>query len=225
MASLREVFELVREQGAHGDPAGLLRDSGHADLPEALLSLAIVNFADTLPADAAEHLAGFVVPHSGVPREDADHADPSVADGLDLLATAPSALGPEADLDGAVTAPDEAGRGEPGEPPVGEPLVGDPLEASFGAEPDPAGLDFGTGDPDGVTAGPWQHPEPAGDLEPEVPVEVGAPAPDGPEALDAEALDAEALDAGLAGLPDAEALDRLDAETDQADETGADAGA
>jgi hypothetical protein len=222
MASLREVFELVREQGAHGDPAGLLRDSGHADLPEALLSLAIVNFADTLPADSAEHLAGFVVPHSGVPREDADHADPSVADGLDLLATAPSALGPEADLDGALTAPDEAGRGEPGDPPVGH-----PLEASFGAEPDPAGLDFGTGDQD-VTAGSWERPEPAGDLEPEVPVEVGALAPDGPddldaEALDAEALDAEALDAGLAGLPDAEALDRLDAETD--DETGGDAGA
>jgi hypothetical protein len=210
MASLREVFELVREQGAHGDPAGLLRDSGHADLPEALLSLAIVNFADTLPADSAEHLAGFVVPHSGVPREDADHADPSVADGLDLLATAPSALGPEADLDGALTAPDEAGRGEPGDPPVG-----DPLEASFGAEPDPAGLDFGTGDRDGGTAGPWERPEPAGDLEPEVPVEVGALAPDGPDDLDAKALDA--------GLPDAEALDRLDAETD--DETGGDAGA
>jgi hypothetical protein len=177
------------------------------------------------------------VPHSGVPREDADHADPSVADGLDLLATAPSALGPEADLDGALTAPDEAGRGEPGDPPVGH-----PLEASFGAEPDPAGLDFGTGDQD-VTAGSWERPEPAGDLEPEVPVEVGALAPDGPddldaealdaealdaealdaEALDAEALDAEALDAGLAGLPDAEALDRLDAETD--DETGGDAGA
>jgi hypothetical protein len=58
--------------------------SRHADLPNDLVSEAIVNYADTAPAEVAEHLAPFVMAHGPVPGEGDDHAD-----GLGLLASAP----------------------------------------------------------------------------------------------------------------------------------------
>jgi hypothetical protein len=61
---------------APADPRSLLAD--YADLPDDLLVTAIDSYANTAPAEVAEHLAAFVATPG---------ADP--ADGLDLLASAP----------------------------------------------------------------------------------------------------------------------------------------
>jgi hypothetical protein len=93
---LRDVFaDLVSDDDvrrAHAaDPDGFLQAHGHAELPGSLLSEAIVNYADTAPAEVAEHLAPFVMANSPVPVDDpAGDMDP--ADGLNLLATAPVEL-------------------------------------------------------------------------------------------------------------------------------------
>jgi hypothetical protein len=131
---LRDVFaDLVTDEDvrrAHAaDPEGFLQAQGHTELPEQLVSEAIVNYADTAPAEVAEHLAPFVMAHSPVPAVSPD-GPAADADGLQLLATAPVEL----HLDDL---PDDA--------PDGVALATDPAGADGGAD-DPFDLDFGHGE-------------------------------------------------------------------------------
>jgi hypothetical protein len=100
---LRDVFDaLAGEQptglGPAGDPAEALAGSGHDDLPDQLVAEAIVSYADTAPVEVAAHLAPFVTAHSAVPLDDRPQTGMDVSDGLALIATAPAAIGGEADL-------------------------------------------------------------------------------------------------------------------------------
>jgi hypothetical protein len=117
---LRDVFDEVARGDLGADPAEALADSGHADLPDQLVSEAIVNYADTAPIEVAEHLAPFVTVHSAVPN-DSDAADLPAGQGLDLLATAPEPIVP----DGMeVTEP---------APEAGEPSYADAIDFGFGS--------------------------------------------------------------------------------------------
>jgi hypothetical protein len=186
---LHDVFDELARGDLGAGPAGALADSGHGDLPDQLVSEAIVNYADTAPIEVAEHLAPFVKVHSGMPA-DPDTGELPAGDGLELLATAPQQI--VSDEDGAYEA-------DLLEPPAG---AGD---LSYGA--DPADLDFAFGS--GAEAGtgvpaidePEQdlgavvEPGPAGELAPppaEVesaaePVGPWAATPDAEEAADDEA--------------------------------------
>ncbi|MEU4694775.1 hypothetical protein [Actinoplanes sp. NPDC023714] len=73
-----------------GEPGGLLRD-----LPDDLIAEAVVSYADTAPAEVAEHLAPFVGAHSVVGAHDTA-ADPP--DWQDLLATVPAGIPDEAEM-------------------------------------------------------------------------------------------------------------------------------
>jgi hypothetical protein len=140
---LRDVFaDLVTDEDvrrAHAaDPEGFLQAHGHTELPGQLVSEAIVNYADTAPAEIAEHLAPFVMAHSPVP---VDGPVDDGTDGLQLLATVPveSYLDelPDDLPDGTELAgPDQAGSGQVTE-----------LAGADGGSPDPFDLDFGHGDP------------------------------------------------------------------------------
>ncbi|HEX7746754.1 MAG TPA: hypothetical protein VF462_16020 [Micromonosporaceae bacterium] len=95
---LREVFaELAGDEAArHADPAQLLRDSGHPDLPDVLVSAAVISFADTAPVEVAEHLAPYVAASSVVPTTQVDaETDIPLSGWVEALATAPDV----ADLD------------------------------------------------------------------------------------------------------------------------------
>jgi hypothetical protein len=85
--TLREVFDELAG-GGEADPAGALADRGYGELPEPLLSEAIVSYADTAPVEVAEHLSPFVMVHSAVPVD----GDVTAGDGLALLATAPEPI-------------------------------------------------------------------------------------------------------------------------------------
>jgi hypothetical protein len=127
---LRDVFD---ELARGTSPAGALADSGHQDLPDRLVSEAIVNYADTAPIEVAEHLAPFVKVHSAVPAEDSDGTDAAglAADrGLDLLATAPDQV-----------VSDDAGEPEPPLDYAG-PADGD---LSYGGDPEALDFAFGSG--------------------------------------------------------------------------------
>jgi hypothetical protein len=115
---LRDVFaDLTGAGHAAADPGELLRDQGHPALPDDLVAEAVISYADTAPAEVAEHLAPYVTAHSVIGSE--PPADPP--GWLDLLATAP-----------AVT--------EPGDLDDLTPVTGDREDADLGT-----GLDFGTG--------------------------------------------------------------------------------
>lgn len=91
--SLRDVFADLADHTVHSeptagpdgagasvpDPRSVLAD--YADLPDDLLVTAIDSYANTAPAEVAEHLASFVATPG---------ADPS--SGLDLLASAPTGV-------------------------------------------------------------------------------------------------------------------------------------
>jgi hypothetical protein len=88
---LRDVFaDLAGAPSATGDPAALLRDQGHAGLPDELVAEAVVSYAETAPVEVAEHLAPYVTAHSAVGAEPAP-----AGDWLDLLGTAPDVAGEE----------------------------------------------------------------------------------------------------------------------------------
>jgi hypothetical protein len=87
--SLREVFDELAG-GGEADPADALADRGYGELPDPLLSEAIVSYADTAPVEVAEHLAPFVMVHSAVPVDRVDEVP--AGDGLALLATAPEPI-------------------------------------------------------------------------------------------------------------------------------------
>jgi hypothetical protein len=87
--SLREIFAALTD--GSGSPSEALHAAGHGDLPDSLVTEAIVNYADTAPVEIAEHLSPFVTAHSAVPGaggEESWHA-PDALHGLQLLATAP----------------------------------------------------------------------------------------------------------------------------------------
>jgi hypothetical protein len=126
---LRDVFaDLTGGGNATDDPQALLGDHGHPALPEHLVAEAVVSYADTAPAEVAEHLAPYVTTHSAV-GADPMPGDESPADWLDLLSTAPA--GPDladepADIDDLTPPPDGLD------------------DATGPDDPGPA-LDFGTG--------------------------------------------------------------------------------
>jgi hypothetical protein len=137
---LHDVFtDLVGAPGAAGDPAALLSDQGHAELPDDLVAEAVVSYADTAPVEVAEHLAPYVAAHSVIGPEP---GDPAPGDWAGLLGTAPD-VGQD-DLDEPVPADDslpgpdipapEFGAGAEAEATTDElELADDPFEA---AEPD-----------------------------------------------------------------------------------------
>ncbi|MEV0900024.1 hypothetical protein [Actinoplanes sp. NPDC049802] len=86
MEPLRDVFAGLAGPGR--DPGDFLRE-----LPEELVAEAVVSYADTAPAEVAEHLAPFVSAHSAVGGHD-QAGDPGW---LELLATAPVEAEPEID--------------------------------------------------------------------------------------------------------------------------------
>ncbi|MBA0125021.1 hypothetical protein H0B56_05650 [Haloechinothrix sp. YIM 98757] len=130
---LRDVFdELIEADPAERDVAALLRESGYSDLPDDVLSEAIVSYAETAPVEVAEHLAPFVTAHATPGSGDAAGTRPAPEHGLDLLASMPA---PEQIDDTPAT---------------------DPVpDIAFGTGSDDTGiddLDFGAGDPaSGVT--------------------------------------------------------------------------
>ncbi|SNR35232.1 hypothetical protein SAMN06265360_10370 [Haloechinothrix alba] len=125
---LRDVFdELIDADPAERDVAALLRDSGYSDLPDDVLSEAIVSYAETAPVEVAEHLAPFVTAHAAPGAGDAAGTRPAPEHGLDLLASVPA---PEQGADA--------------------PAAGPVADIAFGTGKDGTGsddLDFGAGDP------------------------------------------------------------------------------
>ncbi|RZU53992.1 hypothetical protein EV385_5929 [Krasilnikovia cinnamomea] len=93
MAPARSLHEIIAGlTGTAGTPvdlAAVLRSGGHPDLPEELLAEAVVSFADTAPAEVAEHLAPFVMAHG--PITEGDTVAGGIGDLPDLLAAAPAA--------------------------------------------------------------------------------------------------------------------------------------
>jgi hypothetical protein len=121
---LRELLaDLVGDAGARAaygaDPAGYLAEHGHADLPEPLVSEAVVSYADTAPVEVAEALAPYVAAHGPVPSESAESTD-----WFDLLT---SAQAPREDFDDPISATEEPSDwADPGE-----------LDFGAGAGPEP----------------------------------------------------------------------------------------
>jgi hypothetical protein len=87
--SLRELFAELSSAGG-ADPSDLLRAAGYGDVPEPLVTEAIVNYAATAPLEVAEHLAPFAVAHGPVPVHDPAVDPADTRDGLSLLASAPA---------------------------------------------------------------------------------------------------------------------------------------
>jgi hypothetical protein len=151
---LRDVLaDLASDDAARqahaADPTGFLESYGHPELPNDLVSEAIVNYADTAPAEVAEHLAPFVMANGPVPGEGV----PDHGDGLGLLASAPVPDGLDLPEDGFDDLPGSA------DDPHG---AFDSLHAVDPA--DPFDLDFGGGhqpdhDPGHTDADGWQPAE------------------------------------------------------------------
>jgi hypothetical protein len=192
---LRDVFaDLAGDPDAHGvDPAELLREHGHPDLPDALVAEAVTSFADTAPLEVAEHLAPYVMANSAVPGV-AGEVEPGAW--LTALADAPP-VGADPSAAGLDTA-DEPGPGTPGE------------ADHTGTVEDPFSLDFGGGTGEGPTALDDGPDGGAGDGADAVPQLVDTPAtgPD-PEPADTGALP-DALD-GPDDLGPESDVDDLDA--------------
>jgi hypothetical protein len=149
---LRDVFDEVARGDLGADPAETLAGSGHGDLPDQLVSDAIVSYADTAPVEVAEHLAPFVKVHSAVPAGDAG-ADLPASDGFDLLASAPEPIVADDDTT------DEPGAGEAGAVDLQYP---DAIDFGFGSGADQPGIEAvpSIEDAEGVPV----EPGPADDL-------------------------------------------------------------
>ncbi|WFE22151.1 hypothetical protein O7621_01910 [Solwaraspora sp. WMMD937] len=146
--SLHEIFAgLPGDAAAHSDVAAVLDANGYADLSPELLAQAVVSFADTAPAEVAEHLAPFVTAHSQVGGDGTVPDD--LASPLDLLATAPApAFDAPTPDDPAFDRLDLDGPGFDAVPPDG-PGFDDPAGFDTPGFDTPAGFD----DP-GFAAGP-----------------------------------------------------------------------
>jgi hypothetical protein len=164
---LRDVLaDLAGDAGARAaygaDPAGYLAAHGHADLPEPLVSEAVVSYADTAPVEVAAALAPYVAAHGPVPDASADPAD-----WFDLLTSAEL---PGEDLDEPAEVADVAGD------------WADPGELDFGAGAGPAAAPSAVAVPDEETEEPVAVEETAPEPEwspatftPEPPIEGLAP--------------------------------------------------
>nr|MDT0663166.1 hypothetical protein [Micromonospora sp. DSM 115978] len=79
MAPARSLHEIITgftgDAGTSGDLAAVLRAGGFADLPQDLLAEAVISFADTAPAEIAEHLAPFVMAHGPIAPVDVAAGD------------------------------------------------------------------------------------------------------------------------------------------------------
>lgn len=163
---LRDVFDEVARGDLGADPADTLAASGHGDLPDQLVSEAIVSYADTAPIEVAEHLSPFVKLHSAVPADDAGAAaDLPAGDGLDLLASAPEPI--VADDGGDLDLPEPAA-GEGGlMPGAGEPSYEDELDFGFGSGAGEPGIEATPPieDIDGVPVEPGPTDEPVAPVE------------------------------------------------------------
>lgn len=96
----RSLHELFAALGGSGDdPAAALRAAGFGDVPDHLVTEAIVHYAGTAPLEVAEHLAPFAVAHGPVPALDPVAASTTLHGGLTLLASAPPADAPFVDHD------------------------------------------------------------------------------------------------------------------------------
>jgi hypothetical protein len=138
---LRDVFaDLAGGGNTADDPDALLRDQGHA-LPDHLVAEAVVSYADTAPAEVAEHLAPYVMTHSAVGTDPVAGDEPP-AGWLDLLGSAPA--GDLDDLDDLAP-------------------VSERFDDAAGLGPDPSGLDFGTGAGPAPAAETAAAPEDSGD--------------------------------------------------------------
>jgi hypothetical protein len=170
---LRDVFnELTGSAAGGADPQAVLAAAGHPDLPEGLVAEAIVNYADTAPAEVAEHLAPFVTAHGALPVQPEDTAAAEPASWLDVLASAPDVLDadPAVDATGApVPGEDASDDGLPEHDPFtldfGEGVGGavdsiDDGALDFGDGATGAGADPGTGGQDPVANGALGHPYP-----------------------------------------------------------------
>lgn len=123
---MHEVFDELAT-GLHRDrePAEVLHDAGHGELPGELVSEAIASFAGTTGIEVAEHLAPFVTAAGG--------GLPGL-DGLALLATTPLAA-QDLDADALATAADGH---------FGDEVPSEPSDA--GADTGADSLDFGIGE-------------------------------------------------------------------------------
>jgi hypothetical protein len=208
---LREVFADLtgagNAAGDAGDARELLGGQGHAGLPDELVAEAVVNFADTVPIEVAEHLAPFVTSHSAVGADEIAGVDETVGDEswLDLLVTAPTdadadelddvAPLDESDADGA-TGPDTDSAFDL------DVDFGAGADAGAGASTDAADDDAEWTPADGTTA--------MDDLDPS---DLDDATTDATDAIDAiDAIDAEGAD----GVEDADGTDDLD-EDDEPD--------
>lgn len=222
MVTLREVFEELAG-GGHPDPAAVLRAHGF-DLPDAELRYALVTYAHSAPVDVAGHLQPYVVANSPVSWEDTPETA-SLADGLELLATAPppgaGSEDPTADLDGvpggtaAVGAVTAAGTETAADRlDVGSEVTADRLDFGGGADA-PVGPAAGPdpGDAEPLSAG--DRPAPAGGV-----ADAGADIGDDPwDAVDADLF---GLDA-VGGEPfDGEPAPGLPGDDDAGDAGGTD---
>jgi len=208
---LRDVFAgLVSDESARqahaADPEGFLEAAGHAELPGHLVAEAIINYADTAPAEVAEHLAPFVMANGPVPVDEG--ALPGETDwmqGLDLLAGAPGELALDADV--AVDPHDAAAR--PGHEAGADQYADDSADPRAGAFlDDPFGLDFGHGDTDSVHTGRLGEAGEAGE------------APAGGQVVGAEFGAHPAIDLGPGELDDADEV----GDSGEVDEVGEAAG-
>ncbi|MDG4773283.1 hypothetical protein [Solwaraspora sp. WMMD792] len=178
--SLHEIFAgLPGDAAAHSDVAAVLDANGYADLPPELLAQAVVSYADTAPAEVAEHLAPFVTAHSQVGGDGTVPDD--LASPLDLLATAPAPAfdaampddpafdGPDLDDPGLDTAPpdgpgfDTSGFDTPGFDDPGF-AAGPEIDAAFGRgdgptidDREPATVEPSPAGPTGDDAEPASH--------------------------------------------------------------------
>ncbi|HLV58541.1 MAG TPA: hypothetical protein VKY81_06690 [Natronosporangium sp.] len=163
MVTLREVFEELAG-GGHPDPAAVLRAHGF-DLPDAELRHALVTYAHSAPLEVAGHLRPYVVANSPVSWEETPQPA-SLADGLELLATAPppgaESGDPTTDLDGMPGIPAAAGGAMTA---AGTKVAAD--RPDVGTDPAADRLDFGGGADAGVestggsapldrTGDPWE---------------------------------------------------------------------
>ncbi|GAB1510573.1 hypothetical protein [Actinophytocola sp. KF-1] len=141
------VGDAAARQAYGADPSGYLAANGHPDLPSALVSEAVVAYADTAPVEVASALAPHVAAHGPVPGPEVP------ADWFDLL-TGADPVGEDAfgeHLDVAAPAEDWS----------------DPAELDFGAGAADPGPEVPAYAPDADDA-----PEPVDDPAPEWPADV-----------------------------------------------------
>ena len=222
---LRDVFaDLVSDETARAahaaDPDGYLEAQGHPGLPGSLVSEAIVSYADTAPAEVAEHLAPFVLANGPVPVDpllvdplvdgDALPGEMGATEGLGLLATAPAETDlaePAVDPDAVAEADAHADTHIHAGTAAGADTDTDDLADPFGLD---FGLDFGHGD--AVHTGHYAD-VPSAELAPAAELPADVPPDEGGDTVDAGGMvdwSAGADLDGLAGPDGTDDADRVD---------------